>query len=168
MPNNTIGICGESPSDMYPVKSTKWLKYISQAENINIKHACNGNEPVVMSKKVDGYCKDTNTIYQFHGCYWHGCKACYDGLMVNRFNLHNMKYLYKRTMAIDAAIRAGGYKLITIREHEFDKNKEMRNMKLDEFDLVEPPKIRDGFYEGRCEPVKLIYNLTIKNVEENI
>jgi len=31
----------------------------------------------------------------------------------------------------------------------------MRNMKLDEFDLVEPPKIRDGFYGGRFEPVKL-------------
>jgi len=74
-----------------------------------------------------------------------------------------MNYLYKRTMAIDATIRAGGYKLITIWEHEFDKNKEIRNMKLDEFDLVEPPKIRDGFYGGRCEPVKLI-----KNVEENI
>ena len=34
----------------------------------------------------------------------------------------------------------------------------MRNMKLDEFDLVEPPNIRDGFYGGRCEPVKLIYD----------
>ena len=30
---------------------------------------------------------------------------------VNRFNLHNMNYLYKRTRAIDAAIRAGGYNL---------------------------------------------------------
>ena len=69
-----------------------------------------------------------------------------------------MKYLYKRTTAIDKAIRAGGYKLITIWEHEFDKNKEMRNMKLDEYDLVEPPKIRDCFYGGRCEPVKLRYD----------
>jgi len=51
MPTTTIGICGESPSDMYSVKSIKWLKYISQAENINIKHASNGGEPVVMSKK---------------------------------------------------------------------------------------------------------------------
>jgi len=81
---------------------------------------------------------------------------------VNRFNLHNMNYLYKRTRAIDAAIRAGGYKLITIWEHEFDKNKEMRNMKLNEFDLVEPPKITDGFYGGRCEPVKLIYDFDNK------
>jgi len=45
------------------------------------------------------------------------------GTVVNRFNLHNMNYLYKKTMAIDATIRAGGYKLITIWEHEFDKNK---------------------------------------------
>ena len=38
----------------------------------------------------------------------------------------------------------------------------MRNMKLDEFDLVEPQKIRDGFYGGRCEPVKLIYDFDNK------
>ena len=31
-------------------------------------------------------------------------------------------------------------------------------MKLNEFDLVEPPKITDGFYGGRCKPVKLIYD----------
>jgi len=47
------------------------------------------------------------------------------GTVVNRFNLHNMNYLNKKTMAIDATIRAGGYKLITIWEHEFDKNKKM-------------------------------------------
>ena len=29
------------------------------------------------------------------------------GTVVNRFNLHNMNYLYKKTMAIDATIRAG-------------------------------------------------------------
>jgi len=56
-------------------------------------------------------------------------------------------------MVIDAAIRAGGYKLIMIWEHKFDKNKEMRNMKLDEFDLVEPPKIRDGFMEAGVNPL---------------
>ena len=55
---------------------------------------------------------------------------------------------------------------MTIWEHEFDRDKNMRNVKLDEYDLVEPPKIRDdGFFGGRCEPVKLIYDFKHKEVK---
>jgi len=39
-------------------------------------------------------------------------------------------------------------------------------MKLDEYDLIEPPKIRDcGFFGGRCEPVKIIYDFNSKGVK---
>jgi len=53
--------------------------------------------------------------------------------------------------------------LITIWEHDFDKNKELKATTLEEFDLVEPPKLRDGFYGGRCEPIKLIYDFKNTN-----
>ena len=39
----------------------------------NVQHAGNAGEyrvPVV-GFFVDGYCQDTNTIYEFHGCFWH-------------------------------------------------------------------------------------------------
>src|SRR5439155_9913349 len=26
---------------------------------------------------VDGYCAETKTVYEFHGCLFHGCKNCY-------------------------------------------------------------------------------------------
>jgi len=56
--------------------------------------------------------------------------------------------------------------LVTIWETEFGKDKAMRNMKLDEYDLIKPPKIRDdGFFGGRCEPVKLIYDFKSKSVK---
>jgi len=74
-----------------------------------------------------------------------------------------MKYLRKRTTTIDEVLRASGYSVITIWRHEFDKNKEMKNIKLD---VVEPPRIRDdGFHEGRCEPVKLIYDFKSKGIK---
>ena len=41
LPENTIGICDEAQFDTYYVKAIKWLKYISQKENIYIRHACN-------------------------------------------------------------------------------------------------------------------------------
>jgi len=168
LPENTIGVCSETPIDNYSVKSIKWLKYISQTENVDIRHACNGGEVVIQingkTYKVDGYCENTKTIYQFHGCYFHGCSSCYDELTVNRLSQYNMKYLYKRTSAIDEQLRSNGYNLVTIWEHEFDKNKSMRNIKLDEYELVEPPKIRgDAFTGGRCEPIKLIYDFKNKS-----
>ena len=65
-----------------------------------------------------------------------------------------MKYLRKRTTTIDEVLRASGYNVVAIWEHEFDRNREMKNIKLD---VVEPPRIRDdGIHGGRCEPVKLI------------
>lgn len=30
-------------------------------------------EQCIMGRFVDGYCTETNTIYQFHGCFFHGC-----------------------------------------------------------------------------------------------
>ena len=167
LPNDTIGICDEAQVDTYSIKAIKWLEYIAQKENIHIRHACNEGEQGARYQgktyKVDGYCEETKTIYQFHGCYWHGCNRCYDKLTINRFNQHNMKYLYRRTSTIDELIRNSGYNLVTIWEHEFDKNKEMKNIKLD---VIEPPKIRDdGFFGGRCEPVKLVYDFKSKGVK---
>ena len=26
---------------------------------------------------VDGYDADTNTVYEFHACFWHGCRTCH-------------------------------------------------------------------------------------------
>ena len=130
LPVNTIGIADEAQVDMYSVKSIKWLQYIAQKENIRIRHACNEGEQCIIANgktyKV-GYCKDTKTIYQFHGCYWHGCSVCYDELTVNRFNQYNMRYLRKRTTTIGEVLRASGYNVVTIWEHEFDKNKETKN-----------------------------------------
>jgi hypothetical protein len=41
---------------------------------------------------------------------------------------------------------------------------EMKNIKLDEYDLVEQPKFReDGFFGGRCELVKLVYDFKEKD-----
>ena len=49
-----------------------------------------------------------------------------------------MNYLNKRTTTIDAYIKSQGYNLITIWEHEFDKNKDRKVITPEEFDLVEP------------------------------
>ena len=78
-----------------------------------------------------------------------------------------MKYLYNRAIQIDETIRNHGFYLITTWEHEFDRNRDMINTKLDEYDLVEPPKIRADAFAGdrKCEPIKLIYDFKSKETE---
>ena len=46
-------------------------------ENIHIRHAENNphGEKCLKNVSVDGFCAQTNTVYEFLGCYHHGhCK----------------------------------------------------------------------------------------------
>ena len=163
LPENTIGIVNEVPSDNYSIKSTKWMKYLSIKYGLEIKHACNGGEQILKLNdgkllKVDGFCRETNTVFQFQGCYYHGCPLCFDTYMINSKNNRYMKDLYENTVNIENKIKQTGLNLVQIWEHEFDNNKDMKNIILDEVDLIEPPKLRDAFYGGRTEPIKLLKN----------
>ena len=55
----------------------QWLDEIANSRNITIQHAMNIGEKMINHGdkriKFDGYCAETNTVFEFHGCYWHGC-----------------------------------------------------------------------------------------------
>ena len=53
-----------------------WLSYISEKEDLYIKHVRNGGEKRVGDYSLDGYCEETNTAYEFQGCFWHGKDLC--------------------------------------------------------------------------------------------
>ena len=46
-----------------------WLSYISEKEDLYIKHVRNGGEKRVGPYSLDGYCEETNTAYEFQGCF---------------------------------------------------------------------------------------------------
>ena len=58
---------------------TKWLEWEAKQRGIHIHHArCgHGGERYILGAPVDGYHPETKTIFQFHGCFWHGCRKCY-------------------------------------------------------------------------------------------
>ena len=73
MKPKTIGII--SPLGINPKRgssniSLQWLKYLSATRNIYIQHARNGEERKIGNYYVDGYSKDTKTIFEFMGCFW--------------------------------------------------------------------------------------------------
>lgn len=63
--------------------------------------------------KVDGYDPDTNTVYLYHGRFWHGCPDTYDPEEVHPIVKVKMKDLYEKTMEYEKKILQAGYKLVT-------------------------------------------------------
>lgn len=65
--------------------SIHWLQYVSHKRGIRIRHALtDGGEFTLPNPKgygrplrVDGFCEETNTVFEFNGCLWHGCSKCY-------------------------------------------------------------------------------------------
>jgi G:T-mismatch repair DNA endonuclease (very short patch repair protein) len=149
----------------HSIKAIQWLEFLSMKKNLFIKHARNGEEEKIAGYPVDGYNKDSNTVYQFHGCFWHGHPACYKAGTVNKVKLKSMGAIYKQHMSRMSILQKAphnGKKLniVEIWECEFDKMcKEDDELKkfLKDFDIKLPLNVRDSFYGGRTEPFMLHY-----------
>lgn len=107
-----------SKSKGYSIKQIKWLTDIEHDENIYIQHAVKpeGEYKIATIGKVDGYCKDTNTVYEYHGKYFHGRPDLYDPDEINPTSKKSYGELYTNTMNRDERIKILGYNLIVMWE----------------------------------------------------
>lgn len=62
--------------------------------------------------KVDGFDPETNTVYLYHGKFWHGCPQTYDENMIHPIRKIPMKQLYEKTIEYENKIKQAGYNLI--------------------------------------------------------
>ena len=85
MPCGQIGVVKDATRDeKFSKISIAWLDWISERDGVNIKHALNGGEKNLTDiGKVDGFCKETKTVYEFQGCFWHGCEKCFSNDTIN-------------------------------------------------------------------------------------
>lgn len=111
--------CGSKP---FSKKAITWLESIEQSQALEIQHANNDGEYLVPGTKyrVDGYCKATNTIYEFHGDFWHGNPSLYDRSEIHPIVLRPMGELYDRTIQREEVIKSLGYNIVTIWESEWN------------------------------------------------
>ena len=107
-----------------------WLDWISEKRKRKIQHALLGGEKRLecgnSKVKVDGFCEETNTAFEFQGCYWHGCQTCFKNETINSNNQLDMETLRKRTKMKNAKIRESGFELEEIYECELKKNLEFQ------------------------------------------
>ena len=75
--HDTVGIIprgGYCMGDRQSVEAIQWLAYIGQTRD-DVIHAGNGRKvhlPRVRNVKVNGYSPQTQEVFEYFGCYWHG------------------------------------------------------------------------------------------------
>jgi hypothetical protein len=106
----------------YSNKQIKVLNLLSLNYKINIQHAENGGEYIISNSKykADGYCEETNTIYEYHGNYWHGNPKLYNENKINEITGKTFGELYNNTIKKEKFIKDQGYNLVVIWERDFD------------------------------------------------
>ncbi|XP_046857163.1 uncharacterized protein LOC124450550 [Xenia sp. Carnegie-2017] len=172
----TIGIV---PRNMYrdsnkPYSNSaiEWLEFVSFQTKSNIKHALhNGGEKVIhdslLNKHyyVDGFCEDTNTVYEFYGKVYHGCPLCLDLKSENPYRTGTTpREAYNRTIDREKRLTELGYKVKTIWEHDFKQLRQTPQMQhfLNTHEFITDLYPADSFFGGRVEGFKLF-----RKAEEN-
>ena len=165
MRKKTIAIVPEyAKTDNVRKMSIMWLNYMSKDKNI--QPAPNGGEKELTignkTYQVDGFCEETNTVYEFHGCFWYGCPNCYKPNIINSKNKKDMGTLNDQTIEKRETIKKAGYNHVSIYECQLSKNKDFQKFtKNFTQEVVEPLNPRDAFYGGRTNATKLPYNFKV-------
>ena len=142
----------------------EWLTWCAQ-EN-NIQHVRNAGEVHIPAIGfVDGYCHDTHTVYEFQGCFTHGCPTCYP----NRHETHvrhfdrSLQDVYEASQQKIQRLKQRGYTVVQIWECEWNR---LKDTSLDirtfvaQLQFIEPLNPRDAFCGGRTNAVKLYHHVT--------
>jgi hypothetical protein len=118
-------LCGYSKSQI------SWLNFMSKYYNITIQHAENDCEFVIPTTKfkADGYCQETNTVYEFHGDFWHGNSKVFETQNYNKITSCTYGELYKKTLEREQYIKELGYNLVVMWEYDWNKiNKSIKTL----------------------------------------
>lgn len=105
--------------------SIRWLNYIANKDNIFIQHNDNVGEKKIKVNnnyiRFDGFCEDTNTVYEFFGDFFHGNPNIYKSDDYNSLLKKTHGDLYNKTIKRNEKITNLGYNLVTIWESDFIK-----------------------------------------------
>lgn len=110
-----VGCSKCSHQKMYSKVQIEWLNFLARSFDIKIEHATNVGEHRIKASKyrADGYCEENNTIFEFHGCYFHGCIKCFENRNDINEKLHyTFAELYNKTENKKKHIENQGYTYI--------------------------------------------------------
>ncbi|XP_054723508.1 uncharacterized protein LOC129233516 [Uloborus diversus] len=164
-----VPVSGYVNNTKYSADSIRWLDFVASTEGVTIEHALSGTgEKKIAGLSVDGFCQETNTVYQFQGCFYHGCPTCFDGDSVHPLKGVTMSTLREESDKKTNRLRMKGFRVVEIWEHDFRKQKK-EDPRLQDFlkthtaqDRLHP---RDAFFGGRTNALNLFYEGTAKYID---
>ena len=150
----------------YSKVALEWLTWCAQ-EQQSLQHARNAGEYCIPGTNfhVDGFDASTNTIYEFHGCFWHGCPRCFPIRHESHLRHYDrtMQDVYETTQQRIQQFKELGYHVVEMWEcdwsHLKDTSLDIRTY-LGTLELTEPLNPRDAFCGGRTNAVKLYHHVT--------
>ncbi len=115
--------CPKCSRGNYSLIAIKWLDLLSEQNNIFIQHAENEGEYTIpiTAFRVDGFCKEITTAYEFYGDAFHGNPKIFNSNdNCHPFNKNvTAEQLYENTIEREQKIKSLGFNLITIWECDF-------------------------------------------------
>jgi len=136
--------------------SIYWLEYEAEKRNLHIHHALcgHGGERWIAGAPVDGCEPTTKTVFQYHGCHFHGCPAhCKQG---------KAREMLKKTQQQERKIKDAGYNLVVAWEC---KAPSYRPLALEPKTVIYPHALVYDFeaYLDKTKRYKATANLTYEN-----
>lgn len=143
----------------------KWLCWLEMLNDTIIEHAGRKREKYLDGIGfVDGYHPETNMVFEFQGCYYHGCETCYpqQNSDIDAADVNQMFARSERSAKKLEKIRQAGYDLVVKKECEFRRElKEDPGIEIcllsNPLITTEPLNPRHAFYGGRTNASVLYY-----------
>lgn len=163
LPRNTLAIpptIGYEPKRQQSHIATVWLDYLEQTGNIKINR-----EVQLGCYYADGYHPETRRVYEFFGCYFHGCPKCFPtkrNIIKNTISGLSMSQLHAGVEKKMAFYEKNYWDVTTIFECELKAQlaacQEMLSFFKKRHDIIRKPlSSRDAYYGGRVETLKFLH-----------
>ena len=143
--------------------SLEWLHW-EDSKLGRIQHARNKGELRIPNTNytVDGYDEATKTVYEFEGCFWHGCRTCYPNRSETHRRLEDRSmedvYICMQRKVLDLLSR--GYNVKQMWEclwTQLKQNDPAVRAFVNKLNIVSPLNPRDAFCGGRTNAIKLYH-----------
>ena len=168
MPPHSLAVisdAGYPNKTRYSMKGIRWLQMMAVTEEIHIRHALNNKGEVKIGPYyVDGYCQETNTVYEFMGCWYHGCPTCFPNRStINPYTLRSMQQAYHDTYKRLESLKEQGYPVVVMWECEFDqrcqKDPAYKTRVERFYHGQEPIQPREALFGGRTNAIRLYHEV---------
>jgi len=138
-----------------------WLLNMEETDGVQITHCRKGRKymlPQLPRLSMDRYCSETNRVYEYFGCFWHG-HTCQAFLDVATLSCDTLAERYERTKSRLEQKTPAGYQVKVQWECEYEEKIELLAHPLVR---QSPLCTRDALYGGRTVSM-LLHNKVREN-----